>query len=88
MKMPTIINCTFILIIITIFLKCDGYSRSNELRVNIKISNNNKTIYCRDEAQECHKMAMFLDPFFLMGLVYTLKNGDRKMGLKETDRYG
>ena len=67
MKMPTIINCTFILIIITIFLKCDGYSRSNELRVNIKISNNNKTIYCRDEAQECHKMAMFLDPFFLMG---------------------
>ena len=67
MKMRTIINFIFILIIITIFLKCDGYSRSNELRVNIKISNNNKTIYCRDKAQECHKIFIFLDPFFLMG---------------------
>lgn len=60
----------YLLVVLIFFITCEGsYRQTNKLTVNMKTSNNGsyKTIYCRDKAQECHKIAMFFDPIFLMG---------------------
>jgi hypothetical protein len=59
----------YLIILFNFFLTCGGFRNQNKLKVNLRTSDNgsNKVINCRDKAQECHKMAMFLDPFFLMG---------------------